>query len=295
MGIIGGVLDDNIDFGKLKSAGLSDAQINNILQSSRETINVRTEEKDPYVEIHGLPSGSRYYKNPMGIPVRLKGMPLKVSDSITLEAMENSGDETLLDDIFRARIKGVEPGQILIGDETYIKAWLREQTFIRTPLIRSFECEKCLHFNESRIITSNDFIVYYLPDTITDPMPCKLPISGQEVKIRFMRRNDRVRIENHVRENDFMRKLNVVDTKIYEIASVMYAMSITDATEFIKSLDPTDFAVLNTFFLKMNFGFTEKAFIKCEKEECGYSSIVPIPFQPGYFLPKIGPDLSNQD
>jgi len=295
MGITGGVLDDNIDLSRLRNAGLSDAQISNILQGSRETISVRPEEKDPYVEIKGLPSGSRYYKNQMGIPVKLKGMPLKVSDAITLEAMDNSGDESLLDDIFKARIKGVDPGQILVGDETYIKAWLREQTFIKTPLVRSFECDKCGHFNESRIITSNDFIVYYLPENITDPMTCILPISQKEVKIRFMRRHDRVRIENHVRENDFMRKLTIVDTKIYEIASVMYGMSITDATEYIKSLNPTDFAVLNTFFLKMNFGFTEKAFIKCEKEECGYSSIVPIPFQPGYFLPKIGPDLSNQD
>lgn len=295
MSITGGVLDNNFDIDRLKAAGLSDGQISNILRSNQDTINVRQEEKDPYVEIKGLPSGSRYYKNQIGMPIKLKGMPLKVSDAITLEAMENSGDSSLMDDIFRARIKGVDPGQILVGDETYIKAWLREQTFIKNPLIKSFECDRCGHFNESKQVTSDDFIVYYLPESITDPMSVTLPISGSEVKLRFMRRNDKVRIDNHVREYDVFRKLTAVDVKIYEIASVMYGMAITDATEYLLQLDPTDFAVLNTFFIKMNFGFTEKAFLKCEKEECGYSSIVPIPFQPGYFLPKIGPDLSNQD
>lgn len=282
---------------KLRRAGLSESQIQMALgglQTSNDTMNVRQVETDPYVEIKGLPSGGRYYKNNFGIPVKLKGMPLKVRDAIALEAMEMSNDTTVLDDIFAKRISGVTPGEILVGDELYIKAWLREQTFSRTPLIKTFECEKCSHLNEDKVVGLEDLIIYYLPDKITDPMEETLPISKDVVRLRFMRRKDRTRIENHVRENDAFRKLTPADIKIYEIASVMFGMSITDAVEYLENLDPTDFAVINTFFIKMNFGFVEKAFLKCEKEECGFSSIIPVPFQSGFFLPQVGPDLSNQ-
>jgi hypothetical protein len=94
---------------------------------------------------------------------------------------------------------------------------------------------------------------------------------------------------------DALRRITKTDTKLYEIASVMHGYAITDAVEYLKDMDPTDFAVLNTFFIKMNFGFTGKVFMECEKEECGFTSIVPIPFQDGYFLPKIRPDLSYEN
>lgn len=295
MNINSGVLDSNIDLGKLRGAGLSEAQISNILQSQQDSMTVRTEDKDPYVEIRGLPSGSRYYTNPMGMPIKLKGMPLKVCDAITLEAMDNSGDSELLDEIFRNRIKGVNPGDILVGDELYIKAWLREQTFIKNPLEQSFECERCGHLNVNKPILMDNFIVYSLPESIKDPMECTLPICNETIKIRFMRRRDRTRIDNHIATNDVLRRISKTDVKLYEIASVMVGMAITDAVEYLKMMDPVDFAVLNTFFIKMNFGFTGKVFMQCEKEECGYNSIIPIPFQDGYFLPKIGLDLSNEN
>jgi hypothetical protein len=283
---------------KLKSAGLSDEQISNILGSSftsEEYINVRPIDRDPFIEIKGLPSGGRYYKNQMGIPTKLKGMPLKVRDAITLEAMGNSLDSALLDNIFEKRLSGVNPGDILVGDELYILAWLREQTFTRTPLIVDYTCDRCEHFNEDKVVSIDDLMVYNLPESITDPMSCVLPISEEEVKIRFMRRKDKVRIANHIKENDSLRTLGKDDIKLYEIASVMFGIGITDAVEKLESMDPHDFAVLNNFYIKMNFGFTQTAFMKCEKEECGYLNIVPVPFQSGFFLPKIGPDLSNQN
>ena len=281
----------------LRNANIPEEQIQMILKSqnlAQEVIQTRPMERDPYVEIIGLPSGGKFYKNNFGIPVKLKGMPLKVRDSIALEAMDHSSDNAVLDTIFEKRLQGVSPGDILVGDELYILAWLREQTFSRTPLQRSFYCDRCGHLNQEKIVSINDMIVLNLPDTITDPMICKLPISGEEVGIRFMRRKDRVRVNNYVSENIY-RKVEIDDIKILEIASVISGMSITTATEFLDNLDPTDFAVINTFYIKMNFGFTQEAFLTCEKEECGHSSPIPLPFQSGYFLPKIRPDLTNEN
>lgn len=281
---------------RLKSGGLSDEMIRSILANqSPDTLNVRQVETDSYIEIKGLPSGDRFYKNQMGIPVNIKGMPLKVRDTLSLEAMVNSLDYEVLDDVFSKRIQGVSPGDILIGDEKYIMAWLRESTFQSTPLKTSFRCEKCEHINEDKVVSLSDLVISSLPDNITDPMECILPQSKEAIKIRFMRRKDRIRIENHIRENDSIRKLTPVDLKLYELSSVIYGMSITDAMEMLLNQTPTDFAVINYFFLKMNFGFNEKAMLRCEKEECGYLSVVPVPFQSGYFLPKIRPDLSYED
>lgn len=291
------MVDNQSRIEQLRSAGLSDAQINSVLQvgaNNQETFKVSQVEKDPYVEIKGLPSGGRFYKNSFGIPTKLKGMPLKVRDAIALEAMDHSSDNALLDTIFEKRIQGVNPGDILVADELYILAWLREQTFSRSPLTRSFICDRCDHVNRDKIVTLDDLVILSIPDNITDPMICKLPISGDEVGLRFMRRKDRVRLSSYVSENIY-RKLEIDDVKILELASIISGKSITDASEYLSDLDPTDFAVLNTFYLKMNFGFTQEAFMKCEKEECGFSSIIPVPFQSGYFLPKIRPDLSNEN
>ena len=287
----------NDRYTQLKNAGLSDEQISSILSQanySDEFINVKPVDRDPYIEINGLPSGGRYYKNQFGISSKLKGMPLKVRDSIILETMGNSLDSSLIDTLFSKRLSGVNPGDILVCDELYILAWLREQTFTKTPLLVDYQCDRCGEYHTDKIVTLNDLIIFNIPDHITDPLPCKLPVSGDEIKMRLMRRKDKMRIINHIRENDSLRVLGADDTKIYELASVMFGMGITDAVEYIENLDPHDFAVINTFYSKINFGFTQTAFMKCDKEECGYSTIVPVPFQDGYFLPQVGPDLSNQ-
>lgn len=287
----------NDRYSQLKTAGLSDEQINSILSQatySDEFINVKQVDRDPYVEISGLPSNGRYYKNQIGMPSKLKGMPLKVRDSIILETMGNSLDSALIDTLFSKRLSGVSPGDILVCDELYILAWLREQTFTKVPLIVDYACDRCNHYHTDKVVTLSDLIIFNIPEHITDPISCKLPVSGDEVKIRLMRRKDKMRIINHIRENDSLRVLGPDDTKIYELASVLYGMGMTDAVEYLENLDPHDFAVINNFHSKLNFGFTQTAFMKCEKEECGYSTIVPVPFQNGFFLPQVGPDLSNQ-
>jgi hypothetical protein len=238
---------------RLRNSGLSDETIKSVLASAgQDTVNVKQIETDPYVEIKGLPSGGRFYKNKLGMPINVKGMPLKVRDTLALEAMVNSLDYEVLDDIFSKRIQGVSPGDILVGDEKYIMAWLRESTFQSTPLKTSFMCEKCGHINEEVVVSLDSLVTSTLPNVITDPMECELPISKDIIKIRFMRRKDRVRIENHIRENDNIRKLTQVDIKLYELSSVIFGMGITDALEMLLNLNPTDFAVINTFFLRMN-------------------------------------------
>jgi hypothetical protein len=288
---MGGVIheDSGIDVSKLKKAGLDNTAIQNILKANQanDVTLVKQEEKDPFVTIKGLPSGGKFYKNNMGLQMTLKGMPLKVEDALILETMNASEDESLLTQIFERRIRGVNPNDLLLGDEKYLLAWLREQTFIRNPLKVNFICENCQHLNEDIVVTSSDFITYIIPENVKEPY--MVPIStGEEIPLRFMRRKDKTRISNYILENDSYRKTTKSDIRKYEIASVMQGVSITDAIEYINDMNIIDFTKLHTAYKKMNFGFTETVVTKCEKEECGYSNIVPVPFQSGYFLPEIG-------
>lgn len=286
---MGGVLGDSFD--ELSKAGFDPAMLNALRGS--EHLEVRVEDKDVYVEIGGLPSGGRYYKNGMGVPVKLKGMPLKTQDVVALEAMKNSEDSEVIDAVISRRLKGVNPEDLLEMDRKYILAWLREQTFIRAPLRTTFTCEDCGSINSGSIVNLSDFLVYRLPDNIDEPS-FDLPECEERVSLRFERRKDVKRVEEYLKKFASLREVTKGEIKIYRIASVIKGMSLDSAVEFINELSTIDFAVLNTKYEECNMGFSHMAIIKCEKEECEHPNLIHIPFRPEYYLPRIGPDLVHK-
>lgn len=285
---------NGIDINALKMAGLDDITIAAILSgqvTAKEPDS--SAPKDPYIEIKGLPSDGLFYKDRFGNPITIKGMPLKAMDALLLETMFNSEDESLIDDLLRRRITGIDPKDLILADEIYILAWLREQTFYNTPIRVNHTCDKCDHFNEGQVVTLNDFLIMKCPEHIkTDPHPVQLPISKQTVHLRFTRKRDKDSAKKYLESISAIKKITAFDNKVAKLASVIHGMSVKQSIEFFKELEAVDFAHLYNEFDKMNITFTEAAILKCGftdgKGECGYENIVPISFQSNFFLPEIG-------
>jgi hypothetical protein len=254
---------------------------------------VRIEDNDLYLPIKGLPSGGKLYRNQMGIPITIKGMPFKVEDTTALAAMKDEENHEVVDDVFRKRLKGVQPEELLEMDRKYILAWMREQTFQRAPLRRTFACSHCGHVNLHRIVELKDFVKYVLPDGVSEP-EFDLPESNKRVKLRFERRRDVIRVRDYIKQFENYRRITDADVKRFRIASLIDGKSLETALEFMAELSPIDNAVLNTQFDRCNMGMTDIAALNCEKEECENTNLVPVPFRSEYFVPRIGPDLVDQ-
>jgi hypothetical protein len=256
---------------------------------------VRIEDSDIFLPLKGLPSGGKLYRNHMNIPITTKGMPFKVEDTIALYAMQDEENHEVIDDVFRKRIKGVPPEELLEMDRKYILAWMRDQTFQKAPLRRTFICSKCGHVNMHRIIELKNFVTYYLPDGVSEP-EFDLPESQQRVKLKFERRKDVIRVKEYIKSFEGFRKITPADVKTFRIASLISGKSIEGALEFMAELSVIDFSVLSTQFDRCNMGMTDIAAVECnnEKGECGHINLIPIPFRSEYFIPRIGPDLVDQ-
>lgn len=277
---------------QLKAAGI-DLNMLAALQGQPDLLEVKVADKDIHIEIKGLPSGGRFYKNNVGMPIKIKGMPLKVIDAIGLESARNDEDQDIMDDVIARRVIGVSPEDMLEMDRKYVIAWLREQSFQKAPLRRTFQCEECNHINHQRIISLSDFLIYNLPDN-ANPPEFDLPERQERIKLRFERRKDQKRVEDYMRKFASLREVEKSEIKLYRIASVIEGMSMDSAMELINELSLIDFSVLNTKFEECNMGFSNIALVKCEKEECGHANPIHIPFRDRYFIPRIGPDLVDK-
>lgn len=285
-----GVVGDPTE--QLRAAGI-DMNMFAALQGQSDLLEVKVADKDIHIEIKGLPSGGRFYKNNMGMPIKIKGMPLKVIDAIGLESARIGEDQDIMDDVIARRVIGVSPEDMLEMDRKYVIAWLREQSFQKAPLRRTFQCQECNHVNSLREISLSDFLIYNLPDGATPP-EFDLPERQERIKLRFERRKDQKRVEDYIRKFSSLRTVEESEIKLYRIASVIEGMSMDTAMELINDLSLIDFAVLNTKFEECNMGFSNIAFVKCEQEECGYANPIHIPFRDHYFIPRIGPDLVDK-
>lgn len=272
---------------------LNQLGINPDTLGSSQIQEVRLEDSDLFLPIKGLPSGGKLYRNSLNIPITIKGMPFKVEDTVALAAMKDEENHEVIDDVFRKRLRGVAPEDLLEMDRKYILAWMRDQTFQRAPLRRTFACSHCGHVNLHRIIDLGNFVKYVLPDGVSEP-EFDLPESHKRVKLRFERRKDVINVKEYIKQFENYRRITESDVKRYRIASVFDGKSIESALEFMADLNPIDNAVLTTQFDRCNMGMTDIAAINCEKEECGNTNLVPVPFRSEYFIPRIGPDLVDQ-
>lgn len=102
-------------------------------------------EYDAASMIAGIPSQGIGYSNP------LYGQALTLIDILLLEGANDFDRVDVYDEILGRRVRGVDPGYILWGDEAYIFQWLRISSFpaIGIPYPKGFRCPECGYVESS--------------------------------------------------------------------------------------------------------------------------------------------------
>ena len=93
---------------------------------------------DTFLEINGLPSGGAFYM------AQMHGQPLRVQDLLLIQSMDSQNIISRFDQIFKRRLWGVNPGDILLVDELFLALWLRATSFegYNFPAM-PFACKSC--------------------------------------------------------------------------------------------------------------------------------------------------------
>jgi len=95
---------------------------------------------ETFLEINGLPSGGEFYMSQM------HGQPLRVQDLLLIQSMDGQNIISRFDQIFKRRLWGVDPSEILLVDELFLALWLRATSFegYNFPAM-PFACTSCAY------------------------------------------------------------------------------------------------------------------------------------------------------
>lgn len=93
---------------------------------------------DTFLDIKGIPSKGYFYEK------SIKGQPLVTSDMLLIQSMDEDNLDDRFTQIFKRRVIGIDPNDILCSDELYISYWLRESSLPGMAWPHDgYQCEKC--------------------------------------------------------------------------------------------------------------------------------------------------------
>lgn len=101
-----------------------------------EQINEPVVNYDAFTQINNLPSGGLFYSGP------IYGQSLKLIDMLLLNEVRSYNAVDIFSEIFARRIRGVDPGDIMLCDEVYLLQWLRASSFPNQNMpVSGFTCD----------------------------------------------------------------------------------------------------------------------------------------------------------
>lgn len=111
----------------------------------RTIIPQQVHDYEAFSEIRGLPSTGALYGGPVS------GQAFKLMDMLMLNDIDSENVNTVFNELYARRLRGVEPENILSCDDPYILHWLRASSFPDQPLpgIKWFDCSECETHNEA--------------------------------------------------------------------------------------------------------------------------------------------------
>jgi len=238
-----------------------------------------------YVTITDLPTKGNFYPEGTKIQARsLKVMEVKHLSQLTAE---NAND--VINDVLRKTIRGIEVDELFTADKMYLVFWLRANTYKDSGYQVNFNCMKCNKpstFNfELDSLKIQDYEVERYGKFTSE---VRLP-SGHTLTFKLLRVKDEDLNERFLKQNE-----NSMMDFDKEIVSLCRMIETVDGKEpgmiekysFVtNSLEPADFAYIQSFVEDCGIGVEPTIDVKCNK--CGGSTETVLPFRPDFFLPKV--------
>ena len=249
-------------------------------------MNLQVEKDVNYWDITDLPTMYRLY--PTG--TQLTARPLKVLDVKKLTSINDENGDTIVNDILRKCVRGIDVSEIYSADKMYLLLWLRANSFRDNNYIVGYQCSVCeqessYHFTIDKV--NVDYLSdTYVPDTITSLS------NGDDITFKFLQIKDEMAISSfHTRYgNIFANSGEDIDDELLAISYMIKTINgnpLDDVKRYtyLLNMSPEDFSKITTTLNIDNVGV--KSYMNVECEKCGGESHVGITFLPDFFLPKL--------
>jgi hypothetical protein len=236
-----------------------------------------------FYPITDLPSKYKLYPE----NTLIYGRPLRVIEAKQLSQMSEGNSNTIMNNVLRSAIKGINVDDILVADKLYIIFWLRANSYKDSGFKVDFNCLECetkssYHFNlDSLKIT-------YISDDYSKDKEFMLPINKHEINMRYQRIKDAVELENFKSKNSD-NPLVSYDDDILSLASCINLINGEDKTlkqkyDYLIGLDVGDYSVISTEMTDNEIGISTIINVKCSK--CEKISFAGLDFREDFFIPK---------
>lgn len=267
---------------KLQSAGAGE----NIVESEEHKT------YDNFIEVKGMPSNNYFYPNP------ISGQAVKVEDLLLIQSIDDDNLYTRFNEIFARRLRGINAGDILFADQSYLAFWLRESSYpgYKFPL-GAYKCEKCglevpddvSEFGFEAISFDNN--IAEMKELYGDKEFAEFDLpNGTKCKIYIKRRKHVLRAQAILNE-DYHQKEKVPPEGIEELLELMSVVDIglpelRDTVSTIMGFSAIDFNTLITNVKKYSFTSEMVVNSECPNPDC--KEVTPImgyPFRPEIYFP----------
>lgn len=261
---------------------------NNTVKNTANTvgITVKPEDDTNYWEITDIPT--KYMLYPEGTQIMAR--PLKVIEIKKLTALTDDNADTVVNDILRRTIRGIDINEIYSADKMYLLLWLRANSFRDNNYVVGFFCPSCsketsYHFGIDNVV------VDYLADDY-NPNETVTLANGDVLKFKLLQIKDELALKTFdiKYRSVFEKSGEDVDDELLAISFMIDTVngSKLDSVkmyEYILNMAPGDFASVTTRLGKSTVGI--KAYMNVKCTECGGESQVGLTFHSDFFLPVV--------
>ena len=248
-------------------------------------VNIQPKENDiNYWDIDDIPTKYKLY--PEG--VKLSARPLKVIEVKKLTSITDDNADSVVNDILRKCIRGININDIYSADKLYLLLWLRANSFRDNRYVVDFNCPVCqkdstYHFDINMVN------IDYLSDNYNND---SVELSnGDNIKVKLLQIKDEIALSSFETKygNLFKHSDDEIDEELLAISYMIDTvnsekLSDVDRYRYLLTLSPEDFSIITTKLNELNVGIKSYMNVKCDK--CGGESQVGITFHPDFFLPK---------
>lgn len=243
--------------------------------------NNKEEDSIVYTEITGLPSEGRLYSN----NVNIKARPLKIPELKKLSTMTEDNSDSVMYDVLRSSIKGIDVDQILSPDKLYLIFWLRANTYREPGYSVDFNCKLCEQASSYDFNLTNLQVKYLDKDFTQDKLKFTLT-NGDEISYHLMKIADE-KLSNKFQKTyaSILKNMNETDVNYsVQIDSINgEELELVEKYEYVVGLEPKLYSQLKGYMKRFEFGIKTELNVTCNK--CGGISPVGIIFREEFFIP----------
>ena len=260
-------------------AGLDAEKINDIIKA-----NVNTQEpmkQDDYSKllfIDKLPS--KYQRYPEG--TKLYGKPLDIKQLKKLSTMTPLNATSVIDDILRGTIKGIDFDSILVSDKLYLILWLRANTYPESGYSVPFFCSQC------NTMQTYDFKVENIDiNFIREDMPFEDPVElpgGDFITFKYPTIKDERRIEKF--KESVKKSFEKYDSDTLSLCATVNeingkSLSLMETYNFISNTKI--YSQIKGYINEFDFGISDTLNVTCNS--CGGTAQMGLTFREDFFIP----------